>query len=497
VRVTGGVVRGTTDADGVKTFKGIPYAASTAGGNRWRAPQPVEPWRDVLPATEFGPIAVQNVATEPFGPWTWEYLDTFMSLENGLMSEDCLRVNVWTTAHRSERRPVLVYIHGGANTSGSGGNEVYTGEHLARQGVVHVTLNYRVGIFGYLAHQDSTGAEVTGNFATMDLIAGLQWVQENIAAFGGDPSDVTIAGQSAGSTNVQTLIASPAAAGLFHRAVAMSASSIDRAVPTLEQAQAAAAEALGDLTLEQLRAMSAAEVQALTARYNPSSTVLDGQVVTSSLTEAYTAGTANPVDLMIGNVDGDAVLFDILRLPDDNDDGFDLVRSVTPEQYMQAVTEQLGDELLDLYPVDAAAENVIDTARALQVDGMIAQALRQAEVRAAHYGDRSTLIYQFSHVVPDTPERRAAYGAFHTGDVGYWLDHFSDAWERPWTSVDRALGEEMSGILVEFASTGSVTGWPRHESGADAPQYLHLTDAAATAALDPDRAAAWARHWTP
>jgi para-nitrobenzyl esterase len=495
--VTGGVVRGTTDAHGVKSFKGIPYAASTAGENRWRPPQPVTPWRDVRDASGFGPIAVQNVATGPFGPWTWEYLDTFMSLENGLMSEDCLRVNVWTTARRGERRPVVVYIHGGANTSGSGGNEVYTGESIARQGVVHVTVNYRVGIFGYLAHRDSTGAEVTGNFATMDLLAALRWVQENIATFGGDPEQVTIAGQSAGSFNVQTLIASPAAEGLFQRAVAMSATSIDRAVPTLEQAQGAAAEALGDLALEQLRAMTAQEVQALTARYNPSSTVLDGEVVISSLTEAYAAGTANPVDLMIGNVDGDAVLFDILRLPDDNDDAFDLVRSVTPEAYTQAVAAQLGEGLLELYPVDPDAENVIGTARELQADGLIAQALRQADVRARHFADRSTLVYQFSRVVPDTPERMAAYGAFHTGEVGYWLDWFSDTWERPWTPVDRALGEEMSGALVEFASSGTVTGWPVHDSGAAAPQYVRMTDAVEAAALDPAKAAAWAAHWTP
>ncbi|MGJ6981022.1 carboxylesterase/lipase family protein [Aestuariimicrobium soli] len=497
VKVTGGVVRGTVDANGVKVFKGIPYAASTAGPNRWGAPQPVVPWTGVRSATEFGPIAVQNVATAPFGPWTWEYLDTFMSLENGLMGEDCLRVNVWTTATPNANRPVIVYIHGGANTSGSGGNEVYTGENIAQQGVVHVTINYRVGIFGFLAMKDAAGDEVTGNFAFLDMVAALRWVRDNIAAFGGDPGNVTVAGQSAGSSDIQTLIASPAAAGLFRRAVTMSSNSIDRAVTSLAQAQDRAGQAFGEFTLAQLRSMSAQQVQALTSRYNPSGAVIDGAVVTSSLTEAYAAGTANAVDLMIGNVDGDAGLFGLLRLPDDNSDAFDRVQTVTPAAYAQAVTEQFGAKFLELYPADPTATNVIETARALQADGLVAQAMRQAEVRASHYADRTTLVYEFSRDVPDTPERMAAFGPFHTGDVGYWFNYFSDTWHRPWTSTDRALGVAMSNRLVEFATTGKVSGWPALRGGESAREYLHLTDAARTAELSPAKAAAWARYWTP
>ncbi|WP_203567657.1 carboxylesterase/lipase family protein [Aestuariimicrobium ganziense] len=495
VKVTGGVVRGYVDDNGVKTFKGIRYAASTHGPNRWRAPQPVPRWTGIKETTAFGPIAVQNPAFAPFGPWTWEYLDTNMTLENGLMSEDCLSLNVWTTANPNARRPVIVYIHGGANTSGSGGNEVYTGEKIVHKGVVYVTINYRVGIFGFLAHKDSTGNEVTGNFAIMDMIAALRWVRDNIRAFGGDPGNVTVAGQSAGSMDIQTLIASPAAAGLFHRAMTMSANSIDSPVSTLAQAQARASQSFGSLTLEHLRALSSAQVQALTASYNPSSPVIDGQVVTHSLTDAYLSGTANRVDLMIGNVNGDEVLFGPLRLPGGSPLPIGQVQSVTPAVFEDAVRQQFGAHFVDLYPVDPGAANVIETARQLNADAMVARAARQGDVRARHYADRTTLIYQFAHDVPDTPERMAAYGAFHTGDVGYWLNYFSDTWHRPWTAVDHRLGDVMSDHLVAFATRGSVPGWPAHVAGAPADRYMHYTDTASPSVLDQARTAAWEAYW--
>jgi para-nitrobenzyl esterase len=492
-KVTGGVVRGSVDEDGVQVFKGIPYAASTAGENRWRPPQPVK-WTGVKDTTAYGPIAVQNPAFGAFGPWTPEYLDTDMTLENGLMSEDSLSLNVWTTAKQNAGKPVIVYIHGGGNQSGSGGNEVYTGQEIAQKDVVYVSVNYRVGIFGFLAYKDATGAEVTGNFAIQDQIASLQWVRDNIRAFGGDPANVTIAGQSAGSANVQTLVASPAAAGLFDRAVAMSGNSITRSVSTLATAQARATTAFGQYTLEQLRSMSSAEVQALTATYNPTGPVIDGTIVTQSLADAYLSGTANPVDLMIGSVDGDG---GPLRLPDDNSEPFDRVGSVTPAAYTAAVTAQLGAEFLDLYPVDPNATNVIETARELNADGMVAGAARQAEVREAHYADENSYMYQFSRIVPDTAARMEQFGAFHTGDVGYWMNYFSGTWNRPWTDVDYDLGDLMSSYLVDFAADGTVEGWPAYDPSKSVVEYMHFDDVSAVDTLDEAKAAAWREYWTP
>jgi para-nitrobenzyl esterase len=497
-KVTGGVVRGSVGDDGVTVFQGIPYAASTAGENRWRAPQPVEKWTGIKDTAEYGPITVQTPAAGlALGPWTTEYLDTGMTLENGLMSEDSLSLNVWTAAKPNAGRPVIVYIHGGGNQSGSGGNEVYTGEEIAQKDVVYVSINYRVGIFGFLAYKDVTGEEVTGNFAFMDMIASLQWVRDNIRAFGGDPANVTVAGQSAGSGNIQTLISSPAAAGLFDRAVTMSGNSINRPVATLAQAQGRATQAFGEYTLDDLRAMSSAEVQALTARYNPTGAVIDGTIITQSITDAYLSGTANPVDLMIGNVDGDAGLFGPLRLPDDNSDPFDLIQSVSPAVYAAAVTAQLGPEFLELYPVDPAATNVIETARELNADGMVAGAARHAEVRELNYSDQNSYLYQFSHIVPDTAPRMEAYGAFHTGDVGYWLNYFSDTWHRPWTDVDYSLGDAMSSFLVDFATDGTVEGWPAYDASKNVVEYLHFEDAAEVDTLDAAKAAAWEGYWIP
>ncbi|HSN42929.1 MAG TPA: carboxylesterase family protein, partial [Propionibacteriaceae bacterium] len=271
----------------------------------------------------------------------------------------------------------------------------------------------------------------------------------------------------------------------------------DRPVSALAEAQCLATNAFGaDYTLDELRAMSSAEVQALTALYNPTSPVIDGTIITKSLTDAYLSGTANPVDLMIGNVDGDASLFGPVSFPDDNGFPFDRISSLSPEDYTAAVTAQLGAEFLALYPVDPDASNVIETARALNADGMVAGAARQAYVRTAKYSDRNTYVYQFSHIVPDTPERMESYGAFHTGDVGYWLNYFSNTWHRPWSAVDYALGDAMSSYLVDFAADGTVEGWPADDKK-NGVEYMHFTDAAQVDTLQAAKAAAWAGYWTP
>ena len=201
---------------GITAFRGVPFAAPPVGDKRWRAPEPPVAWTGVRTAAAFGPSCIQRIVEES-KPWTYEFMT------HGAISEDCLFVNIWTAAKSgAERRPVLVYIYGGANTEGSGMVPVYDGEGLASKGLVVVNFNYRVGVLGFFAHPELSSEaayHASGNYGLLDQIAAVKWVRENIAGFGGDPERITIAGQSAGGQGVHNLTASPLAKGTFHRAI--------------------------------------------------------------------------------------------------------------------------------------------------------------------------------------------------------------------------------------------------------------------------------------
>src|SRR5579863_5610386 len=240
VKVEGGLVSGAPGVDvSILAYKGIPFAAPPVGDLRWRAPKPVVAWQGVRSADRFSASCIQNVVQER-KPWTYEFMT------HGAISEDCLYLNVWTAAKSAaERRPVYVYLYGGGFSEGSAAVPVYDGEGLAKKGLVVVTINYRVGVLGYLAHPELSAESATktsGNYGLLDQIAALQWVRDNIAGFGGDPARVTIAGQSAGASSVNALIASPLARGLFVRAIAESGIAYSRGGGTkLEQAEQAGA----------------------------------------------------------------------------------------------------------------------------------------------------------------------------------------------------------------------------------------------------------------
>ena len=219
IRIDSGLVSGTMDGD-VRVFRGIPYGAPRVGDLRWKPPQPVEPWEGVRDCAEFG-FSCLYVPYPPGSLWTGPEWD-----DPAEQNEDCLHLNVWTAAESpDEKRPVMVWIHGGSLKSESGAVGAYGGAILARKGVVAVTINYRLGPFGYLAHPELTRESAhgsSGNYGVLDQIAALEWVQRNIAAFGGDPDRVTIFGESAGSWSVNFLVATPLAKGLFHRAIGQS-----------------------------------------------------------------------------------------------------------------------------------------------------------------------------------------------------------------------------------------------------------------------------------
>ncbi|MDP4214520.1 MAG: carboxylesterase family protein, partial [Bacteroidota bacterium] len=224
VSVEGGLISGISNAENnIQIFKGIPFAAPPVGDLRWKAPQPVVKWTGVRKCVEFSASPMQS-SPVPFGPWSEEYL-----IPKEPISEDCLYLNLWTGARSAkEKRPVIVWIYGGGFSSGGAGVPVYDGEAMAKKGIVFVSINYRVGVFGFYSHPDLTkesGRNASGNYGLMDQIAGIQWVKKNIASFGGDPENITIAGQSAGSISVNCLVASPLCKGLFKRAIAESGAS--------------------------------------------------------------------------------------------------------------------------------------------------------------------------------------------------------------------------------------------------------------------------------
>lgn len=501
VQIDSGIIYGTREDNGVKVFKGIPYADTTAGENRFQPPKPVKPWSDKRDCTKFGPIAVQKEATL-MGPWSSEYLDLGMNLANGRMSEDCLNLNVWSTAKAGDKQPVIVYIHGGANISGSSENDIYTGKELASQGVVYVSINYRVGIFGFLAYKDSTGDEVKGNLAIQDQIAALKWVQRNIQAFGGDPQNVTIMGQSAGSINVQHLIGSKAAAGLFKRAVALSFNSVTTEYPvmkTLGEAEKEASQALKGRTLADLRKMTPEEIMEL--GYNPSTVIRDTSTGTLPLKEAFATNSWNKVDMIWGGVAGDPYIFDSM-IP--IGDVFSPLDTLNSSSYKKKVQNRFGINApmaLQLYPEE---EESLNAAKQINQDALIASYDYAGQLKEKSDPHYRTYIYYYDHILPDSEERQQKYGAFHTSDVSYWLNYYSSKAGRSWTKTDYKLGEQMSGYIINFAKNGNPNGhdvklkelplWKNVEAGSDI-SYLHIGDEIRYETMPKEKAQFWKKIW--
>jgi para-nitrobenzyl esterase len=291
-----GLVSGISAGD-VRIFKGIPFAAPPVGPLRWREPRPVTPWAGVRRCVAFGPNPIQE---------NW-----------GVCSEDCLYLNVWTTkANPSAKKPVIVWIYGGGFTGGSGAGGWCDGEGMSRKGVVFVTFNYRVGVLGFLAHPAlslESPNHASGNYGILDQIAALQWVKRNIAAFGGDPANVTIAGESAGSCSVNTLIASPLAQGLFRRAIAESGGFFKPGRNmTLREAEEDGVRTMrgkNAITLDAMRALSPDSLLKGDYRRLP---VVDGYVLPDHIDELFRKGAINKVDLITGYNEGDNFVEDTM-----------------------------------------------------------------------------------------------------------------------------------------------------------------------------------------
>lgn len=438
VKTVSGKVEGYLSGD-IAIFKGIPFAAPPVGDLRWKAPQPVKVWSGVLKCTEFSASPMQSKPV-PFMMWTEEFITPPDKL-----SEDCLYLNVWTPARSARAKlPVFVWIYGGAFTSGSAACPVYDGEEMARQGVVFVSFNYRVGVFGFLAlpelSQESPD-KVSGNYGLLDQIAALKWIKENVAAFGGDPDKVTIAGQSAGSMSVGAMVMSPLANGLFRGAITESGGIIGgRMVITLKEGEKngqAFMEKIKASTLADLRNKSAEELVAAGGRMGP---VLDGYVLPVDPMAAAEKGEFNEVPMIAGWVTGDGSLMG--------------VPSLTPEKYQEMIKNRYGDhsgEFLQFFP----GNNAEQVAASLKEMNLLQFAAFPAHLLAL-FDPKPTYMYQFSHVPVDKPDF-PNYGAFHTSEVPFAL-HTLSKWNRPWRKTDYEVENTMSSFWVNFVKTGDPNG---------------------------------------
>lgn len=443
-----GVRVGTVD-----TFLGIPYAEAPIGDRRWRAPQPLTPWTGVRQATRHGPSSWQPVDPNGFGPWTSEYV------VQDSVSEDCLYLNVWVPADRPVAAcPVLLWIHGGAFCQGSGSVAVYDGHALASQGVVVVSINYRLGVLGFLAHPDLAGESAAsgyGNFGLQDQVAALQWVSRNIAAFGGDPQAVTIAGQSAGALSVHMLVASPLALGLFHRAIAQSGPPALVAIQTRAQAEADGLAFASELQQPGLQALRALSVEALTRTLAPGPRfmpMIDGTLVPAWPPEHGAGLAVSDVPMLVGQTaDENSGL--------DPDYGSDDPTALTA--LMQRYYGDQGPKMAAQY-LQAAAGQAAAAYRAASLDRWLGALWCWAEHRL-QTASAPVFAYLFEQVAPGPEAGR--YGAFHTSDVPYVLATLDAAPQRGFSEADRGISAQASAYWLNFVKGGTPNGpglphWP-------------------------------------
>jgi len=476
-------------------FKGIPYAAPPVGELRWRPPAPASPRQGVQPATDFGPACIQHPDHVP--DWYRYLAETFgedpdLVPELEPTSEDCLHLNVWTAnLSAKELLPVLVWIHGGANTSGSPTERPYDGANLTRKGVVVVSFNYRLNVFGFLAHPGLTAEsehDSSGNYALLDQISALQWIEGNIAAFGGDPERVTLFGESAGATNIAYLMSSPLAQGLFHGAIMQSggyAVSEFRTLGDLEVIGEGLAATLGvaeaDDALAALRSADAEDLlHAALEGYSNWASVpnVDGWVLEEAPARVLEAGRQAPIPLLIGfNSDEWTTL-----------GHYSLAATLDGlHQALRASYGDLADRAIDLYPASTDEEAAAAMDR-WQTDWTFSCPSRFVADRVAGAGD-DVFFYLFTRSV--TAPGSMQLGAYHGAETAYVTDNLAlETWV-PRDDQDQQLADVMSDYWVQFATSGNPNGgdnppWPTYSP--DSRTYLELgTPIRAGSGIRPDQ----------
>ena len=460
----------------IGVFRGIPYAQPPVGNLRWRAPQDLAPWTGVRQATTFGAACWQSYSDDAF---VW-------SRGEFPRSEDCLHLNIWQPEKADATAPVMVWFHGGAHTGGFAHVELFDGTELARQGVVVVTVNYRLGPWGFLAHPalaEESEHNSTGNYGLMDKIAALKWVQKNIQGFGGNPDNVTLFGQSAGSSSVCALMASPLASGLFDKAIGQSAACLvkEKRDANGQQRGARLAQlALGELgaqdsesqvTAKQLRSIDNQSL--LSAMENSpwsegSRIVVDGWVLPEAPVDVFNANQQAKVPLLVGSLANEG--HELLPLNN-------ALTESELDQYLNKTFAETAPKLKALYAEDLAISPGM-ALREILTDAFMAMSMR-GWAQYNHNADQPTYLYYMDYVPPayqiylfddpnlNLPGGPRSTGAYHSGDLAYVFNNVGKTGDF-WLEEDFAMARAMSGYWTNFAKTGNPNGanlpnWARYE----------------------------------
>jgi para-nitrobenzyl esterase len=473
--IENGIIEGNYDTNtNIQKYFGIPFAKPPVGDLRWKAPQPVEDWEGIRETKKFGPRPMQ---TNVFGD---------MKSRSDGVSEDCLYLNVWTPAKRNTKGlPVLVYFYGGGFVAGDASEYRYDGESMAKKGIVTVTVNYRLNVFGFLAHPDLSAEspyKASGNYGLLDQYVALQWVSKNIAAFGGDPNKVTIAGESAGSISVSLQMASPLAKDLIHGAIGESGASIH---PTLSPAPLEEAEKIGKEFAEQAGCASISKLRDLSTRdiyeiYNESKRfgfpiVIDGYFLPENLPDIFNSGKQAQIPLLLG--------WNSAEIPGG---AFMMGKPYSEENYIKAVKKtypEKFEEVLKLYPYDSETEIEI-SATALASDRFIAYSTWKWFDLHRKNSDKPVYRYLYSKLRPPlidetlTPglaggtrqgnpgvEMTEPIGAPHACEIEYCMGNLHLVKEYAWTPDDFKVSKTMLNYFANFIKTGNPNGaglpeWP-------------------------------------